>query len=147
MSDKLLDRAIAYSIARVQAADGDVLQLPLPVQTVAVIQTAQGIIDNGGLEYLFESDFVGSPPYSFIVDAFHRIGAEAAAIRLEAAVRMFPFSEPHLHEEKRQAWLEQVKDNESHEFMILSRRACGDDSVFEKLAEYVEKNSNAFAVA
>lgn len=147
MSDKLLDRAIAYSIARVQAADGAVFQLPLPVQTVAVIQTAQGIIDNGGFEYFFESDFVGSPPYSLIIDAFHRIGAEAAAIRLEAAVRLFPFSEPHLHVEKRQAWLEEVKDNESQEFVILSRQACGDDSVFEKLAEYVEKNSNAFAAA
>lgn len=147
MNEQFLYRAIAYSIACVEAASGDVFQLLLPVQTVAVIQTAQGIIDNGGFEYFYESDFDGSPPYSFFVEAFRRIGAEAAANRIEASARMFPFTEPHLHETKRQQWLDGVKDNETHEFVILSRQACGDASVFAKLAEYVESNLSAFAAA
>nr|WP_315491662.1 DUF4375 domain-containing protein [uncultured Rhodoferax sp.] len=147
MNQQLLDRAIAYSIACVEAASGDVFKLPLPVQTVAVVQTAQGIIDNGGFEYFYESDFDGTPPYSFFVETFRRIGAEAAAQRLEASSRLFPFSEPHLHEEKRQRWLDTVKEDETHEFVVLSKKACGDESVFAKLADYVERNRDAFAAA
>ena len=147
MNEPLLDRAIAYAIDCVQSASGDVFQLPLPVQTVAVVQTAQGIIDNGGLEYFYESDFDGQPPYSFFVETFRRIGAEAAAERIEATSRLFPFADPHLHETKRQQWLDGVKENEAHEFVILSRKACGDASVFAKLADYVERNRNAFAAA
>lgn len=60
---------------------------------------------------------------------------------------MFPFAHPHLHEAKRQHWLDGVKDEEEHDFVRLSRRACGDESVFRKLAEYVEKNSHAFNAA
>lgn len=144
MSAPLLDRASAYATACVKQAHGDVLQLPLPVQTVAVIDTAQGIIDNGGLEYFYESDFPGAPSYSFFVDAYRRIGAETAASCLEASARMFPFSEPHLHEAKRLEWLESVRDDESHEFVKLSRKICGDQAVFLKLAEYVEANCGAF---
>jgi Domain of unknown function (DUF4375) len=147
MNQQLLEQAIAYSIACVESASGDVFKLPLPVQTVAVVQTAQGIIDNGGLEYFYESDFHGTPPYSFFADAFRRIGAESAAERVEASSRLFPFSEPHLHEEKRQHWLDTVKENETHEFVVLSKRACGDESVFAKLAEYMERNRDAFAPA
>ena len=147
MNEQFLDRVIAYSIACVEAAAGDVFQLPLPVQTVAVVQTAQGIIDNGGLEYFYESDFIGTPPYSFFVDTFRRIGAEAAATRIEAAALMFPFTEPHLNEARRQQWLDSVKDCEGHEFVVLSKRACGDASVFAKLAEYVDVNRSAFEEA
>lgn len=147
MNEPLLDRAIAYSIACVEAAAGDVFQLPVSVQTVAVIQTAQGIIDNGGFEYFYESDFVGSPPYSFFVETFRRIGADSAASRIEQSSRMFPFADPHLHEKKRQLWLDGVKRNEAHEFVVLSRKACGDSSVFAKLADYVEENRDAFPTA
>jgi hypothetical protein len=147
MNEQLLDRAIAYSIKCVEAAGGDVFKLPLPVQTVVVIQAAQGIIDNGGLVYFYECDFVGRPSYTFIADAFRRIGAEAAAARIEASSRMFPFSESHLHEFERQEWLEVVKGNERHEFWTLDRTAYGDEVVFAKLAEYVEKHLSAFAAA
>ena len=60
---------------------------------------------------------------------------------------MFPFADAHLHEAKRQAWIDQVKNDEAHEFVVLSKRACGDESVFAKLADYVERNSRAFAAA
>lgn len=147
MNDRLLDRVIAYAIARVVEASGDVSQLPLAVQTVAVVQAAQGIIDNGGLEYFYENDFLDNPPYSFFVEIFRRIGAEAAAQRIEASSQMFPFPEPHMHAEKRVAWIETVHETEAHEFVQLSRQACGDESVFAKLAEYVEKNASTFAEA
>ena len=144
MNSSPLDRAIAYAYECVNEAHGDVSRLALPIQTVAVIDTAQGIIDNGGLEYFYESDFPGTPPCSFLIEAYRRIGAEAAASCLETSVRMFPFPEPHLHEAKRLQWLEGVRDDENHEFVKLSRRICGDTAVFLKLAEYVEANRDAF---
>jgi hypothetical protein len=50
----------SQSNARVQEVGGDVSLLPEPVQTVVVVDTSQGIIDNGGLEYFYESDLVGA---------------------------------------------------------------------------------------
>jgi hypothetical protein len=57
---------------------------------------------------------------------------------------MFPFPEPQLQEAKRQRWLETVKHDGAHPFVRLSRTACGDESVFRKLAEYVERNRDAY---
>ncbi len=119
-------------------------KLAEPIQTVVAIYTAQGVIDNGGLEYFYESDFPGNPEYSFFVEAFRRIGAESVASCIEVSSRMFPFARPQLHEARRQQWLDAVKDDESHEFARLSRQACGDQSVLPKLAEYVERNRGAY---
>lgn len=140
----LLDRASDFAFARLKEAGNDISRLPIPLQTVAVIYSVQGIIDNGGLEYLFESDFDGTPEYSFFVEAYRRVGAESAASCIETAAAMFPFPQPHLHEDKRQQWLENVRDDEGHLFVKLSRKVCGDEAVFAKLAEYVDSNQNAF---
>jgi hypothetical protein len=144
MSDSVLDRASSYAFARLEGVGGDMGQLPEPLQTVVIVQTAQGIIDNGGLEYFYESDFPGNPPYSMFVETFRRIGAEAVASCIEETSHMFPFSQPHLHESRRQQWLDTVKHDEQHAFVRLSRRACGDESAFRKLAEYVERNRDAY---
>ncbi|MFP8833389.1 DUF4375 domain-containing protein [Hydrogenophaga sp. XSHU_21] len=144
MTQSLSERASRISTAEVKKVDGDVFKLPEQLQTVVVIETAQGIIDNGGLEYFFESDFPRNPPYAFFVDVYRRIGAEGVAHCIETASRMFPFPDAHLHEGKRQVWLDGVKHDKTHEFVGLSRRACGDESVFRKLADYVEKNRHAF---
>lgn len=144
MTQTLLERASAYANVLAQQAGGDVSQLPESVQTVVVIETAQAIIDNGGLEYFFESSFPGSPPYSFFVETFRRIGAESVASCIEESYRMFPFTDPHLHECKRQQWLATVKHDERHAFVHLSRRACGDESVFRKLADYVATHPGAY---
>ncbi len=140
----LLDEASDIAFARLKSADNDILRLPTLLQTVAVIHSTQGIIDNGGLEYFFESDFDGTPEYSFFADADQRIGAESAASCIDTAAAMFPFSQPHLHEAKRQQWLGTVRDDDSHLFVKLSRKVCGDESVFAKLAEYVDANKDAF---
>lgn len=144
MSDSVLDQASEFAHAKLMEAAGELSALCELVQTFVVVESAQGIIDNGGLEYFYESDFVDSPPYSFFVDAYRRIGAESVASAIEATSLMFPFSEPHLHEAKRQKWLDEVKENEQHEFVRLSRIVCGDASVFAKLAQYVERNREAF---
>ncbi|MBG9390084.1 DMP19 family protein [Caenimonas aquaedulcis] len=145
MSFEELQEFWQIAVDRLDAFGGDLAKLSQPLQTVLIVEAAQGIIDNGGLEYFFEADFPGNPPYSVFAEAFERVGAVAAAAGIEAAARMFPFEEPQLHEAKRQAWIESVKSDRSHEFVVLSWKLCGDESVFIKLAEYVERNRSAFA--
>src|SRR5262249_36399230 len=118
------------------------LRLPLPLQTLVVIYSAQGVIDNGGLEYFFEANFPGRPPYSIFGLAYRRIGAIDAAECIEKAIAMFPFSEPHRRRRQRQRFLDH---DPPPEFRVLSDRICGDDSVWERLSDYVEENQAAFA--
>jgi len=133
-----------FALAQLKEMGGDILSLPTPLQTVVAVESAQGIIDNGGLEYFYEADFVGSPEYGFFVSAYRRIGAETAAMCIEATAAMFPFVQPHLHESKRIGWLDGVRGDENHQFVKLSRKVCGDEAVFRKLAQYVEANREAF---
>lgn len=147
MNELLLDKASDYAFARLTEVGGGVSCLPIPLQTVVVICSAQGLIDNGGLEYFYESDFDGTPEYSFFVNAYRRIGAESAAACIEESAAMFPFDQPHLHESKRQEWIDIVRDDENHTFMKLSRRICGDSTVFQKLSEYVGANRDDFKSA
>src|SRR5688500_18729456 len=95
-----LDRAMEYTCAELERV-GDLEKLPRAVRTVAVVQVAQGIIDNGGLQYFFESDFPNQPPYDIFVDAYREIGAIVEADALAAAVRLFPFAEPHKNQTAR----------------------------------------------
>jgi len=104
--------------------------LSVPLQTVIAVEAAQGIIDNGGLEYFYESNFAGTPDYRFFVSAYRRIGAEAAATCLETTAAMFPFDKPHLNETSRSRWLDNVCGDEEQLFVQLSRKVCGDQTVY-----------------
>jgi hypothetical protein len=68
---------------------------------VAILYSEQAIIDNGGFQYLFENDLPSQLPYLKVVEAYRRIGAHEAADRPQKAVAMFPFENPHLHQEYR----------------------------------------------
>src|ERR687890_591346 len=93
-SPSKFDRALDYALAEVSRI-GDLRKLPARLRTVVLVHAAQGIIDNGGVQYFFESDFPGQPPYSVFVDAYHTIGAEDEAQALADAVKLFPFANPH----------------------------------------------------
>lgn len=134
-----------HAIARLAAAGGDVGALPVPLQTLLLVESAQGIIDSGGLEFFYEADFPNQPPYSEFVAAYRRIGAEGAAHCIEATTLMFPSEEPHLFEELRLLWLEGMRLQPGHEFSRLSDDIMGDGSVWDRLAEYVERNRAAFS--
>jgi hypothetical protein len=144
MPQSFLDQAIAYSFELLTTVEGEARNLPEPMGTVLIVSTTQGLIDNGGLEYFFESDFPLNPPYSMFVDAFRRIGADSVASCIEVSANMFPFAEPHLHAAQREAWIDAIEHNEKHEFALLSNRACGDETVWQKLAEFVDSNRDSF---
>jgi hypothetical protein len=141
-----LEEATVRAYKLLENVEGDVLRLAEPVQTLVLVDSSQGIIDNGGLEYLFENDFPGNAPYSLLVEAFRRVGAEAVASCIEKSSLMFPFAQPHLFPVKRQHWMDSIKGDDTHEFARLSRMACGDETVFQHLASYGENNREAFGV-
>jgi hypothetical protein len=131
----------AYELVQrmLDETDGDANKLPEVLQTTYCVYLGQGVIDNGGLEYFYENDFAGQPPYDLIVAAFRRVGAYAVADCIERTANMFPFSAPHLKREARIDWIGSIEDETEHEFHQLSNLACGNESVFPLLDSYLLK--------
>ena len=142
MPDSPLDQPYDYAVSCLAAAGGDVEALPLPLQTLLLVEMAQTLIDSGGLEYFYEADFPNNPAYDVFVQAYRRIGAESAADYIEASALMFPFAEPHFFEELRQVWLEKMRIDP--QFAGLGERITGDASVWQKLSQYVQRNIDVF---
>jgi Domain of unknown function (DUF4375) len=142
-----LDRAVDYAMAEASRV-GDPAKLSSAVRTVLLVHAAQGIIDNGGLQYFFESDWPGQPPYSTFTDAYRAIGAEAEADALAAAVALFPFADPHKHQSRRRKFLERFQDGGSHRsdspFERYTDQLCGNESVWRLLECYVSAQAGAF---
>jgi len=142
MTDSPLDKPYDYAVSCLAAVGGDMEVLALPLQTLLFVELAQTMIDSGGLEYFFEADFPNNPAYEVFVQAYRRIGARSAADCIEASALMFPFAEPHFFAELRQVWLEKMRIDP--QFAALGERISGDASVWEKLAQYVRQNIDAF---
>ncbi len=146
MAEKsFLDRAAEYTYRELERQGGDPSKLDLQQQTVAILYSVQAIIDNGGFQYLFENDFPDTPRYSRFAEAYRRIGADQAAERLEKAVAMFPFENPHLHQDQRLTFMEPLE--ESSEFFELGNEVCGDEKVWAALEAYAKKNAASFPVS
>lgn len=139
-----LDAAYDHAVACLHAVRGDLALLPEPLQTLLIVESAQGMIECGGLAWFYEADFPNQTPYADFVAAYRRIGADAAADCIEATEQMFPFSEPHYFEDLRRLWLEKLTDDPTSEFERLSERIRMDDGVWELLAAYVERHRVAF---
>lgn len=140
-----LEKASDYAFRKLEEADGDISKLSIPLQTVVAIYTAQGIIDNGGFQYFFESDFPNNPNYKLFSLSYKRIGAESAAENIDKAVALFGFENPHLYEDKRQQYLEALDDEAL--FIKLGDEICGDESIWEKLNIYATSEQEAFIKA
>ncbi|HEX3471648.1 MAG TPA: DUF4375 domain-containing protein [Silvibacterium sp.] len=137
-----LDRAADYAFAELERVGGDPLKLDTPLLTIAVLYHFQGMVDNGAFRYAFENNFPFSPPYSMFADAYRRIGATQAAENLERSVAMFPFENPHEHEEERNAFMDSL--NESDKFFELGDEVCGDESIWTAMEEYAVKHAASF---
>lgn len=135
-------------VARIHAKKaGGLRKAPLPVQIALNVATAQGVIDNGGLRYFYEVDFEDQGPYSEFVEAYRGIHAEEVASLLERSIHLFPFESPHLFEAKRQRWLDQIRDDEDHEFHQLSDKLIGHKGVEPKLKAYMMVHRSYFDAA
>jgi hypothetical protein len=143
MTDDQYFAGTKVAFAKGKAA-GALRKCAVPIQVVLLVDSAQGIIDNGGLQYFYEVDFEEQGPYSDFVHAYRAIGAEGAASLLERSIGLFPFADPHLHEQKRQRWLDEIRNNESHGFHDLSNKLIGHKGVFPKLKDYMTQHSEHF---
>ena len=119
--------------------------------TVWAVEQAQGIIDNGGLQYFFENDWPKNPSYSVFVEAFRRIGAVEAADCIQDAVEMFPFKSPHLDHQMRREFLSSLRDKEGGQESAIDKLGfrimdLGGDT-FIRLAKYVQANIDFFPTA
>ena len=85
--DALLDKASEIAFKKLGEAGERMEDLEDPYKTVAIIYSAQGVIDNGGMGYFFENDWPNNPPYSVFADAYERIGRVDAARALRDALK------------------------------------------------------------
>lgn len=141
---KFLDQATDDLYKKLDEVGGDPLKLPAVLQPVVLLMTMQGMIDNGGFRYPLEWDFPFTPPYSVFSDAYRTIGAQDAANRLDKAVAMFPFPYPERESEQRNQFMDGLKEDD--EFFLLGDAVCGDETIWQLLDAYVQKNAAAFGV-
>jgi hypothetical protein len=137
--------AIEAAEAMLLSVDDDTSRLPQVVQVFLLVNNAQGVIDNGGYIYFFEADWDDKPPYDVFVTAYEAIGCDQQAADLRRVVSTFPFENPHLHREQRQAFIDARYDESKRCVPEWGEALCGDREVWEKLARYYELHEDAFA--
>lgn len=146
--NSFLDHAADVAFAELERLGGDPARLPEPLETVAVIYGVNGVIGNGGFEYLFESNFPFQPPYERFIECYRRIGAFECAEAFARAVAAFPFVNPHLHEEMRRACIEAWDNDPASPLAPESTRLLqAYDEIWELLTRYAERNEDAFKLA
>ncbi|MGI8978860.1 MAG: DMP19 family protein [Pirellulaceae bacterium] len=140
-----LDRAIDFAFAKLKRV-GDPDKLPPPFQAIVRVVAAQGVIDNGGFQFFFESDWPDQPPYTVFIDAYREIGADDEAELLADAVRMFPFADPHKFLRRRNEFLNRFQGQDDSPFWTYDHAFCESSNEVERLLErYVRKHAAAFS--
>jgi hypothetical protein len=83
----------------------DLSAMPTEGKVVMWTLHAQGIIENGGFQYLFEGVFETDPHYAGTLAAYRTVGAEECAGALEEALGLFPSGKPPVDRNRRlQMW-------------------------------------------
>ncbi len=111
------------------------------------VVTAQGLIDNGGLEHFFAWTFPGSPSYAFFVEVYQKIGAFEAAKVIETSLAYFGVEHPEMDLQLRLRFIEALPEDYLHQFSRLSTKICGDESICIYLEGYAERNRSAISAA
>lgn len=146
----LITFAILDLVDRLDEVGEDRSLLPAPLATLTLVNSAQGVIDNGGLDYFFACDFDPPRPYAEFIDAYRAIGANMEADALQSAVGVFSFDQPELHRAKRNEVLDRyrLKDSSLHRegspFNVPTKRLCGNKRVWSLFATYVRKHIDLF---
>jgi hypothetical protein len=135
---ELLDKVSDVAFKKLADAEYRMESVEEPYKTVAIIYSAQGVIDNGGMVYFFENDWSNNPPYSVFADAYERIGRVDAAKALRDAVESFGISNPEKNRKARREYMEAHQDRFNG--MVWDDCICGDSKVFEDLAQWVRSD-------
>ena len=143
--DNLLKQAAEVAFAGIDG-DTDISRFPRPRQVFITNFSAQGIIDNGGFGYFFESDWPGQPPYSRFSDAYREIGAADVAEWIDRGASLFGIADPHLHRDARLRYLNEHCRDEGAELIKLGDRVES-KRVFRLLEDYVRRHADHFHAA
>lgn len=126
----------------------DPSKIPKAQQTVLLVYHTHGLIGNGGFQYLFEGTFPGDPEFLLTRQAYKTIGATSAIAAFEKAFAVFPNSTPPSDINRRiKMWqskynlVDSLGDETSPDSMYFR----ADDSVMEKLVDYIKANEGEFA--
>jgi hypothetical protein len=71
---EIIDKAFKQATTKLKEVGEKIDDLPRSVAIFLIVYSAQGVIDNGGYRYFFESDWPDNPPYSKFYDAYSAIG-------------------------------------------------------------------------
>jgi hypothetical protein len=140
--DDFLENRLHFAQALLAEKGDDISQLALPYIVLLTVSSAQGIIDNGGLRYFFESDWEGQPSYDSFIDAYRLIGCTDVADSLERSVKCFPFPDPHLKEKQRNEFLDSLPD--THRFFTDSDLIVGNNEVWANLSAFLKQYDSYF---
>ena len=141
--DALLNRFREAAFEQLDNVDGDFTRLAEPHKTISIVESAQGIIDNGGLRYFFTNDWPHKPPYSVFADAYEKIGRIEAANALRQAAGSFDIEQPEHHIEIRRDFLEKNYNRDKLEVDGWNDCICGDEMVWTDLATWLRVHLRA----
>ena len=139
-----LNEAFDRMLVLLFLADDNTEKLPFEVQTFMYVNSAQGVIDNGGYRNFFGSDWPNNPTYSKFINAYRTIGCQSQADDFQKVSLSFPFDNPHLKEKERIKYMDDNYDEEGFCIKGWGDSLCGDNEVWEKLERYYKKNIEKF---
>ena len=96
-------------------------------RAVVMVTTVQGLIDNGGFDYVFGNPFSPPTALELIVEAYREIGAEGSARAFEEAHKQFATEAPDYDAYDRELWDSSAKN-------------------YELVKIYIEQNPSEFEV-
>ena len=141
---EIINKAFKQATAKLKKVGDNVDNLPASVATFLFVCSAQGVIDNGGYPYFFESDWPNNPPYSKFIVAYSVIGCKKQSEELARIVSTFPFDNPQLKEKERVNFIESNYDEDTLEVRGWGDQLCGDTDVWNKLESYYIENKKDF---
>ena len=112
MSDEAL-WDLAHEVAGTGSKNFDVSAVPEILGVTLTVEMVQGIIDNGGIEYLLGPDLPRGLEYSHCPRAFKLIDAFLCAEALERVYSAFPQGSPPVSQEERAEALDRILESKS----------------------------------
>lgn len=114
----------------------DIENISEPERSLIAVYTAQGIIDNGGLSYFFESDFPDENAYTVMAESYRNIGKNSQPEAIEKVLAIFPNSKPHSDLRDRDAFLSKYFDELGSDYHPVVKYA--EDILFRESASAYE---------
>jgi len=100
---------------------------------VVTTYSAQGMIDNGGFAYFFESDWPGVDDWTLFAEDFEAVGHKKAADALRAALLLFPGGQPQKNLAERRRYISESLGGFDGALGKLDGAICGKSATLERL--------------